>query len=125
MPETTLASTPTAFDADVLVRMSSDVGDHGFASVFARRYREMLAGRVSRIHQALGEADVDAALDATLSLRVSSTTVGTHELAQLALVIEGSIRRLDVLDARTVAALLPGVAARADEALAAYLARSA
>lgn len=118
------ARTP-AFDAGVLARLGCDVGDEAFASLFAQRYRQMLAGRVDRINLALRSEDVDDALDATLSLKVSSTTVGTHELARLAQVIEGSVRRLDVLEARTVATRLPDAATRADEALAAYLVLSA
>jgi HPt (histidine-containing phosphotransfer) domain-containing protein len=122
MNETMTAAAPTtAFDADVLVRMARDVNDQAFASVFAVRYRQMLDARVSRINRALLAEDVDDALDATLSLKVSSSTVGTRELADLALVIEDNVRRLDVRGARTEAARLPLVAARADQALAAYL----
>ncbi|MBB6629826.1 hypothetical protein H5V45_21085 [Nocardioides sp. KIGAM211] len=124
MSESTLSAVP-AFDAAALVRMAIDVNDRAFTSVFATRYRQMLAGRVNRITSALLKADVDAALDATLSLKVSSVTVGTCELADLALDIEDNVRRFDVTAARTVASRLPVAAARADHALAEYLGLSA
>lgn len=115
-----LPTTPT-FDAAALLRLASDVDDPAFIQVFAARYRQMLTGRVDRISDALLAEDVETALDATLSLKVSSSTVGTYELADLALVIEDNVRRLDVVAARSVAAELPNAAARADVALAEYL----
>lgn len=120
MTKTTAQPVP-AFDANRLRGLARDIDDQSFVSVFASRYREMLSGRISRIHAALMAADVEGALDAALSLKVSSATVGTCELAGLALVIEGDVRRADVLAARAAAADLVAVAARADEALAAYL----
>ncbi len=110
-----------AFDAAALRRLSHDLDDLAFVSVFANRYLEMLPTRVLRIARALQAADVEAALDAALSLKVSSTTVGTCELADIALAIEGNVRRLDVRAARHTAAELPPAAKRADHALVAYL----
>ena len=109
------------FDEGALRRLSHDLEDHAFVSVFAARYLEMLPTRVLRINNALHTADVEAALDATLSLKVSSTTVGTFELADLALTIEDNVRRLDVRAARATATQLPPAAVRADAALVAYL----
>ena len=106
-----------AFDAAALRRLSHDLDDLAFVSVFANRYLEMLPTRV----RALQAADVEAALDAALSLKVSSSTVGTCELADIALAIEGNVRRLDVPAARANAAELPPAAKRADHALVAYL----
>lgn len=121
MTKTTAQPPTPAFDVTRLRGLARDVDDQKFASVFASRYREMLTGRISRIHATLMAADVEGALDAALSLKVSSATVGTCELASLALVIEGDVRRADVLAARAAAADLMAAAARADEALAAYL----
>lgn len=120
MIDSTLSAVPP-FDAAALMRMAVDVNDRAFTSVFASRYRQMLSGRVDRINGALLAEDVAAALDATLSLKVSSATVGTCELADLAHGIEDNVRRCDVVAARTVAARLPVAAARADHALAEYL----
>lgn len=123
MNESTLTAVPgvPAFDVAALTRMADDVDDHAFTCVFAARYRQMLSDRVDRILAALVKGDVDAALDATLSLKVSSVTVGTCELADLAHVIEDNVRSLDVVAARSVAAKLSVAAARADHALAEFL----
>lgn len=110
-----------AFDEAVVVRLAREVDDQDFATVFVSQYRRLLIGRVTRIDSALLAEDVDTALDATLSLKVSSATVGTCELADLARSIEGNVRSRDVAGARAVAARLPRAAARADLALAAYL----
>lgn len=121
MNETEFSPATPAFDVAALLRLGDDVDDPAFTLVFAARYRQMLSGRVDRIRDALLAEDVETALDATLSLKVSSSTVGTYELADLALVIEDNVRRLDVVGARSVAAQLPNAAARADMALADYL----
>lgn len=121
MKDTTGHLDAPAFDDAALLRLVGEVEDASFVSFFATCYRDMLESRVARIVRALLSADVDEALDATLSLKVASTTVGTRELAGLALVIEGDVRRHDVASARLTAARLPSAAARADQALAAYL----
>ena len=110
------------FDEAALRRMSREVDDRAFAWLFASRYRQMLVGRVTRITTALQQPDVDAALDAVLSLKVASATVGTCELADLALKVEDDVRRHDVTAARLTASRLWPAAARADHALGAYLA---
>ena len=110
------------FDAAALRRMSHEVDDRAFAWLFASRYLQMLVGRVTRITTALQELDTDAALDAVLSLKVSSATVGTRELAELAKQVEVDVRRSDVTAARLSASLLWPAAVRADRALGDYLA---
>ena len=110
-----------AFDATVLQRLSSDLEDEGFAAVFASCYRRMLPGRLVRIARSLDEGDVDCALDATLSLKVSCLVVGACQLAALASEIEADVRRHDLDAARAVARQLGAVADRTDHALRAYL----
>lgn len=110
------------FDDGALRQISFEIDDQAVALVFASRYRQMLLGRVSRITTALQHHDADAALDALLSLKVSSATVGTGELAELALALEGDVRRHDLTAARLEAGRLWPAAQRADRALAAYLA---
>ncbi len=66
-------------------------------------------------------ADLDLALDAVRSLRVSSATVGADELAGLAGLIETALGRADFVSARTHAALLAEAASRAEREIAAYL----
>lgn len=110
-----------AFDATVLQRLASDLEDEGFAVVFASCYRRMLPGRLARITRSLDDGDVDCALDATLSLKVSCLVVGACQLAELASAIEGDVRRHDLEAARAAARQLAAVADRADHALRAYL----
>ena len=118
-----IASRPgeTVLDRSTLRRLGRAVDDDAFVRKFAARYRELLPGRVTRISTSLQGHDVDLVLDAVLSLKVSSATVGTLELAELAGVIEGEVRIFDLSAARTAAASLPPAALRADAALAAYL----
>jgi HPt (histidine-containing phosphotransfer) domain-containing protein len=102
--------------------MSREVDDRAFVWLFARRYRQMLIGRVARINTALQQLDIESALDAALSLKVSSATVGTCELADLAQQVEADVRRRDVTAARLSASRLWPAAVRADRALGDYLA---
>ena len=110
------------FDEAALRRMTREVDDRAFAWLFASRYRQMLIGRVARITTALQQLDVEAALDAALSLKVSSLIVGTFELADLARKVEVEVRRHDVTAARLSASGLWPAAVRADRALGDYLA---
>jgi hypothetical protein len=110
------------FDETALRRIIAEVEDRSFAWMFASRYRQMLVGRVARITTALQQLDVDTALDAVLSLKVASATVGTCELADLAEQVEADVRRQDVSAARLSASRLWPAAVRADRALGTYLA---
>jgi len=110
------------FDEAALRRMSREVDDRAFVWLFASRYRQMLIGRVARINTALQQLDVETALDAVLSLKVSSATVGTCELADLAQQVESEVRRTDITAARLSASRLWPAAVRADRALGDYLA---
>lgn len=112
----------TVLDRDVLVRLGSDIQDCEFAISFASRYCSMLTTRVQRIVDALKVGDFVAAMDAVLSLKTSSTTVGTHELARLAREVEMGVRARDLAMAREHASRLADAADRAHEALADYLA---
>ena len=119
---TQLASSgPSALDTDALSRLAHAVGDISFPPRFAALYRALLPDRVTRIARSLVGHDLDAALDAILSLKVSSMTVGTQELAALACLIEGEVRVFDLPAARTAAGFLTAATDRADAALAAYL----
>jgi signal peptidase I len=120
---------PGALDDAALGRLADDLDDPAYPVTFAARYQQLLPQRLDRISTALGSdggpedaADLDAALDASLSLKVSSTTVGALELEQLASVIELSVRRRDVAAARSLADGLTHAGRRADRALATYLA---
>lgn len=115
-------SAPAVLDREVLVRLGSDVRDCEFAVSFARCYCSMLETRVRRVVDALLAGDLVAAMDAVLSLKVSSTTVGTQELASMAHAVEQQVRCSDVAAARRHAAGLAPAAGRAEVALTDYLA---
>ncbi|WP_244928856.1 hypothetical protein [Nocardioides sp. W7] len=110
------------FDPQALAKLAHDMKDRSFALSFAEKYGALLDRRVARIAGALSELDIVEAMDATLSLKVSSTTVGTSELADIAQQIELDLRRQDLAAARVRASMLPDAARRAHAALDQYLA---
>lgn len=114
--------TATVFDATAVADLTGDPRDAAFACVFVTRFRGLLPERVRRIDAALSGGDRDEQLDAVLSLKVASATVGAGELCGLAAQIEQHVRRDELVLAAAVSALLPDAAARADDAFAAYLA---
>jgi HPt (histidine-containing phosphotransfer) domain-containing protein len=117
-----VAEPPAVFDAGAVRRLAGDVEDAAFATAFVATYRRLLPERVRRIAAALEDGDPEAAMDATLSLKVSSATVGAEELFGLARIVEAQLRRSGTAAATSKAAELPAAAARAHQALGAYLA---
>jgi hypothetical protein len=111
----------SVFDPQALAKLAQDMKDRAFALSFAEKYRGLLDHRVARITTALSDSDFIDAMDATLSLKVSSTTVGTCELAEIAQQIELDVRRQDAPAARMRASRLPDAAERAHAALEQYL----
>jgi HPt (histidine-containing phosphotransfer) domain-containing protein len=109
------------FDPTAVASLTGHTDDPAFARVFVARYRTLLPTRLGRIAESLRDRDLDGALDAALSLKVSSSTLGADELAGLGASLEGHLRRLDLRAAGDVARQLPAAAARADAQLAAYL----
>lgn len=113
---------PTAvFDPAAVGSLTGDPDDGAFGAVLVERYRRLLPGRVRRVAATLAAGDPDDALDAVRSLRVSSATVGAHELAGIATRIERLVRRGDVTDAVLAETGLLAAARRADTALAGFL----
>ncbi|MDQ6755034.1 MAG: Hpt domain-containing protein [Actinomycetota bacterium] len=68
--------------------------DAGFASAlgFAGTFLSMLPGRVGRIQRALADCDCESALDAVLSLKISSSMAGAVEMEHLCLDLEAQLR---------------------------------
>ncbi|WP_139983902.1 hypothetical protein [Nocardioides litoris] len=119
----------TVFDAGTLHRLADDAAGRGFVLEHAATYRRLLPRRVARVLATVlaPEEDTDPwgdCLDAVLSLKVSSTMTGAHELADLASGVEADLRVSDLPGARSQALLLPAAATRAGEAIDAYLARA-
>ena len=109
------------FDVTAVLHLAGEVDDRLYPWRFAGRYREQLDHRVSRIQSALERDDVETAMDAVLSLKVSSALVGTWELVDVASTLELEVRAGDLQAARSIAAQLPAVAARATDAISPYL----
>lgn len=75
----------------VLKELTEDVGPKA-ATAFAREFSAMWPRRRDALASALVHADPEAAMDAILSLRVSSAMVGARRLEELAAHLETSLR---------------------------------
>ena len=84
------------FDPSAVAALTGDVGDDAFAPVFVGKFRALLPERVRRIAITLGSDDVDDALDAVLSLKVSACAVGAGELCRIGRTLEAHLRHLDL-----------------------------
>jgi HPt (histidine-containing phosphotransfer) domain-containing protein len=114
----------TVFDPSTLHQLVDDARERAFVLELACTYRRMLDQRVSRVVDAVVASDADEAMDAVLSLKVSSTMTGARELAELASYLEVDLRSGDFPSARSQALLLPSAAHRAQGAIDSYLERS-
>ncbi|HEU5036581.1 MAG TPA: Hpt domain-containing protein [Nocardioides sp.] len=112
---------PVVFDATAVSSLTGHPDDRAFALVLVTRYRALLPERVRRIAVALAERETDDALDAVLSLKVASATVGARELAQIAERIERVLRLGDVNQAVLRGPELAAAVRRAHHALDAFL----
>ena len=121
MVETHVSGAPV-FDPGAVTALTGDAGDPAFANVFVGKFRSLLPQRVKRIAMTLCSDDLDEALDAVLSLKVSSCLIGAGELCLIGRTLEAHLRHLDLAKARLVAVDLTAAADRADAALGEYLA---
>ncbi|WP_120521510.1 Hpt domain-containing protein [Arthrobacter celericrescens] len=92
-------------DPAVLHGLDSELGDATVTSAFVRKYVAMLPLRLSRLHHALDERNLDDAVDAVLSLKTSSDMVGAVCLRRLAAELEASMNLLP--DGSHLADLVP------------------
>lgn len=84
--------------------LAEDIGDPGCALDFLVEYLRMLPGRMARINSHLRNQDRMAAMDAVLSLRVSSAMTGVREAEAKCGVIEALLRN-NQLERASAAAL--------------------
>jgi hypothetical protein len=84
-------------DPSVLEDLAEQLGSPGITSRFARDYTEMWGKRQRFLQAAVERRDRAAALDAVMSLKVSSAMVGGVRLARLAERLELIIRGEDDL----------------------------
>ncbi|WP_134740061.1 Hpt domain-containing protein [Nocardioides sp. 503] len=115
----------SALDRTCLERLAHDVASHPFMVTFAEKYRLLLPQRIRRVLAALAEGDLEAALDAALSLRVASAYVGALELVEIARHLESHLRTGDLTGAVVRAGTMDAAAHRTELALSTYLAELA
>jgi HPt (histidine-containing phosphotransfer) domain-containing protein len=82
-------------DAAVLEELEDELAGSGLAQRFARDYAAMWDQRYSRLAAAVESQDGASALDAAISLKITSAMVGGIRLAKLAELLEVLIRRGD------------------------------
>ncbi|MFJ6282846.1 Hpt domain-containing protein [Pseudarthrobacter oxydans] len=82
-------------DATVLEELEDELAGSGLAQRFARDYAAMWDQRYSRLAAAVESQDRASALDAVISLKITSAMVGGLRLAKLAELLEAVIRRGD------------------------------
>jgi len=82
-------------DAAVLEELEEELAGTGMAQRFARDYAALWDQRYSRLAAAVQQHDGDSALDAAISLKISSAMVGGLRLARLAELLEAMIRSGD------------------------------
>lgn len=85
-------------DAAVLQDLEEQLGQPDIARNFANDYAAMLGQRQRRLVASVGREDRAAALDAVISLKVSSAMVGGLRLAHLAERLEAAVREGDLQD---------------------------
>jgi len=87
--------TEVLVDRTVLIALQAELGgDQAIIGAFVRNYVALLPWRVSRLHRALDNADMEDAMDAVLSLKTSSHMVGAICMDRLARELEIGIRLL-------------------------------
>lgn len=80
-------------DPAVLRQLRVDLdADEGYCRVFVSNYMEQLPQRVGRLRWALMSSDLEAAMDAVLSLKTSSQMVGASCLVDIACDLETALR---------------------------------
>ena len=111
----------TVFDPSAVHRLEADTESEPFVRALVGTYQRMLSPRIERVVEAVLSSDTDEALDAALSLQVSSVMTGTVELAEIATFVVDDLRIHDLPAARSRALLLPAAAMRARAALDLYV----
>ncbi len=112
----------TVFDLSAVRRLEADTESPPFVRSLVDTYQRMLTPRVERLVDAVLASDATEALDAALSLRVSSITIGAIELSDLSTAVLDDLKNNDLPSARAQALLLPPAAVRARAAIAELIA---
>ena len=115
------ASSTKVFDQSAVSSLTGHDDDVQFALDFVARFRRLLPARVRRIETAMLGDDYKEAMDAVLSLRTSSCTLGAEELCAVSTRIEEHLRASDLAGARVASQGLAGAEHRADVAFGEFL----
>ncbi|MFJ6346460.1 Hpt domain-containing protein [Pseudarthrobacter oxydans] len=85
---------PPLVDRSVLDRLGRELDDdgEGYTRIFVANFITCLPGRIERLRLALTTGDLEAAINAVLSLKTSSQMVGAERLAALAVDLETGVR---------------------------------
>jgi hypothetical protein len=93
-------------DAAVLYDIEEELGRHDLAWNFANDYAGMWIERQRCLVESVEREDLPAALEAVISLKVSSAMVGGLRLARLAEALEATLRTGDLRDGASVLAMI-------------------
>ncbi|WP_235564448.1 Hpt domain-containing protein [Arthrobacter sp. Soil762] len=93
-------------DRTVLQTLEEQLGRPDMARNFAKDYSALWGQRERRLVDSLEREDQAVALDAAISLKVSSAMVGGLRLACLAQMLEAAVRHGDLRHAASVLALI-------------------
>lgn len=84
---------PPFLDTAILQELEEQLDGPDLALRFARDYAAMWDQRCAKLAAAVEVQDMDAALDAVISLKITSAMVGGLRLTRLAELLEGVIRQ--------------------------------
>jgi len=93
-------------DPAVLEDLAVGLGGPDIAQKFAQDYAGMWGQRQHRLMESVGREDRAAALDALISLKVTTAMVGGSRLAHLAGKLEPIVREGDLQEGRALLALM-------------------
>lgn len=93
-------------DTTVLGQLEEELADHGLLARFAADYAALWRPRLGRLTAAVEEQDWGAALEAVISVKVSSAMVGGSRLARIAETLEHAIRNDILVDGQMMLAIM-------------------
>lgn len=119
LPATAVSSpavgTLPLLDPTALQALTEDLGSRGMSLQFARDYAAMWGQRQTRLRDSVQQEDLTLALDAAISLKVTSAMVGGTRLAHLAQTLEAALRQGNL---QQVPALLALIAVHGQDTMA-------
>ena len=100
---------PARLEPATIRRLAEDIENPTAALNFLGDFLSMLPGRITRILDTLADGDAKAAMDATLSLKITSAMTGAVEAEACCRRIESLIRCSAFEEATASAQLLHGI----------------